>query len=1009
MNLNFGTVVTGRQQRWCLVNKLGEGDAGEVYLVESLLEHKEAILKRPHRGSFSSEVLRQAAQIRTEGQILKALEPVLTNGGRNSIGTPTLIDQSPPGADFGEGMFIVLEKAPGIDLASLVRIAHSGVVPAETEEEELDEDLARFCAHLAARGKAPEEILLRALMGVIELFEKIHFAAVSVDGARQAGVIWNDVKPEHVYWDPGRGSVMIIDWGNSQFLEADGATKDRRYSRLDDYQQFVSEFGRFLNEVNPELYARLEWPENVSPANAFTEGVKPLKDRLGQLLAGRMEALRDLRHREADLGLKSEPELELLDELKLIQDQLLDAGEIPDRRVEQRLHLQLAAHYAGARQLEALSQVCSRAEALPAGPDDPGPLKWGLLRQLADLAAQAEGTARQAVERAIVAGVADDWPSSLWELFTVLPDGALPDWWDEVSRKARQIHLQVDPESVPPYVVISRLFFTLQAQTFRLSPENGAQTRDTNCEALLRVFEEEVLKKWKEMDPAPPNAGVEYTDVDGLLADLESALPGTRNALEKTLSQARSQARIVMDAWGRKEFETARRSLRMLLLWDPHRRRLITADRALRRAPNWLVQVRQGARGDETFQDYLTQVELAGRALRNQIGPAPWLDLILGTFKQLRNGARPADMLVGHPELLSEIPWLNEYRSRETLSLPRTRALSLEREPASLPIGNTVQGIEEARLGVDAGFDLGEPLDTWLPEARGSSARVFLGRLSDGGGHVAELAVKVMRPDKAEYAAPLFREEVQILTLLHDQPGVNRMAECGFIRLDDGLEIPSEERRESATGLTGQVLRYGQDEIQNFLTSMDIRIGQGWLPYLALENRPPSGCLMAYCDASYTRGQFLPLQESLLLALQICDILQVVHDRNIVYRDHKILHYYWDPAAQGVVMIDWNIAKRYPQGLTVAERKFDLVQFSARALHHILTGRAAPGALPLGPNRPDEIEQSSRTYQAQWTYDDERLPNQVKAILEKALNEEYSHVRELREDLLAVYQPAGER
>jgi len=79
----------------------------------------------------------------------------------------------------------------------------------------------------------------------------------------------------------------------------------------------------------------------------------------------------------------------------------------------------------------------------------------------------------------------------------------------------------------------------------------------------------------------------------------------------------------------------------------------------------------------------------------------------------------------------------------------------------------------------------------------------------------------------------------------------------------------------------------------------------------------------------------------MLLAIQICDILQSAHDRNIVYRDHKILHYYWDPQSQGVVMIDWNIAKRQPQGLSDAERQFDLAQFGARALHHILTGRPA--------------------------------------------------------------------
>ena len=165
---------------------------------------------------------------------------------------------------------------------------------------------------------------------------------------------------------------------------------------------------------------------------------------------------------------------------------------------------------------------------------------------------------------------------------------------------------------------------------------------------------------------------------------------------------------------------------------------------------------------------------------------------------------------------------------------------------------------------------------------------------------------------------------------------------------------------------------------------------------------------MKYCDAGYTHGWFLPLRESLLLAIQICDILQSAHDRNIVYRDHKILHYYWDPESRGVVMIDWNIAKRQSQGLSDAERQFDLVQFGARALHHILTGRPAPGALPLGPNRPEEIEHASLNYSVNWTYDDERLPNQVKEILEQVLDQGYAQIKDLRVDLVQVYQQIPE-
>ena len=46
-------VISGQKSGWSLVRKLGEGDAGEVYLVESLVESRLAILKRPARSVFT--------------------------------------------------------------------------------------------------------------------------------------------------------------------------------------------------------------------------------------------------------------------------------------------------------------------------------------------------------------------------------------------------------------------------------------------------------------------------------------------------------------------------------------------------------------------------------------------------------------------------------------------------------------------------------------------------------------------------------------------------------------------------------------------------------------------------------------------------------------------------------------------------------------------------------------------------------------------------------------------
>jgi serine/threonine protein kinase len=301
------------------------------------------------------------------------------------------------------------------------------------------------------------------------------------------------------------------------------------------------------------------------------------------------------------------------------------------------------------------------------------------------------------------------------------------------------------------------------------------------------------------------------------------------------------------------------------------------------------------------------------------------------------------------------------------------------------------------------------PLDTWAPEARGSSARVFAGHLRNRAGKLLPLAIKLMRPDRAEYALPLFKEEARILSLLRDVPGITPCVECGFLKLESDLELPGDESQAPASHLHGSLVRYGVDEVQNFLVSLERRLALGWIPYLALVKRDQKHNLLVYCDAGYTRGWFLPLRESLLLSIQICDILQVAHDRNIAYLDHKILHYYWDPDTHGVAMIDWNIAKRQSQGLSDAERLFDLVQFGARALHHIITGRPAPGALPLGPNQPEEIAQALMSYPVSWTYDDERLPLRVKEILEQVLNQGYTHIKDLRADLVRVYQQVSKQ
>jgi serine/threonine protein kinase len=370
----------------------------------------------------------------------------------------------------------------------------------------------------------------------------------------------------------------------------------------------------------------------------------------------------------------------------------------------------------------------------------------------------------------------------------------------------------------------------------------------------------------------------------------------------------------------------------------------------------------------------------------------------LDGLKALRQGTWPGDLLalVG-PSLLNEMPWLRKFVRTEVL----TQLLRPNQAPLALP---SILGLRETRFGPDNEIVFVEPLDAWMPEARGSSARVYLSNYLSGGGEQREAALKIMRLDKADYAMPLFREEVNVLSVMQDVPGVARLLESGFLKMAlDESKMPPDHDLAAIKALCGEAVRIGPDCFDRFSEQLSERVDAGWSPYLLVEKRRSEDNLLLMCDASLNHGHFRPVPELLFIAIQICDILHTAHQRNVVYRDHKILHYYWQAENNGVSIIDWNVARYHPQGLSPVDIHMDLVQLGARGLHHILTGRTAPGALPMGPTRPEEIEHAAQSYAAQWTYDDQRLSNQVRAILEQLLSGSYTSAEDLREDLKRAY------
>lgn len=339
-------------------------------------------------------------------------------------------------------------------------------------------------------------------------------------------------------------------------------------------------------------------------------------------------------------------------------------------------------------------------------------------------------------------------------------------------------------------------------------------------------------------------------------------------------------------------------------------------------------------------------------------------------------------------------------------------------------IDKLAKGImQQIRLDATSGFYLAEPLDTWLtagqhdfaiPEAGGSSARVFLYKHASGvSSYGYPPAFKVMRHDKISYAKPLFIEEYKILANLRGVDGITPMLRAGFLKTDVNTVWPNEiaplskhmERQGEGAKIQGDLALFETDEIEDVLNQLEERLADGWLPFLILERRWEDN-LYLLCDAGYTRGNFvrnLSMKQVLDIGVQICTILEEAHHRGATFMDHKLLHYYWNDIREKVIMIDWNIGRWQPDNFGPEVQQADMVQLSSRALHHIFTGRQAPGSVAVGPNRPDEIANSPTHFKASYSFDvQNRLNDQEIGFLEKALDGQFKTPTEMKNVLQSL-------
>ncbi len=223
--------ITGRKSVWQVLETIGKGDAGEVLRVQTDLGIQQGVMKRPVQNVSGGTIVRQAMQIENEGRVLALLDGLDVERHGQKIHTPLLMDQSLEGTSTTANLFIVSEEVSGVSVSELLRRKLQGGAPLS------------------------QALVLKILAATFLLLQNIH----------EKGIIWNDVKMDHIFWDAETNIVSFIDWGNS--LELNDHAPENKASHLLDYQQLLEEGRSLLEQTSPELIADIGWPLSASNLN----------------------------------------------------------------------------------------------------------------------------------------------------------------------------------------------------------------------------------------------------------------------------------------------------------------------------------------------------------------------------------------------------------------------------------------------------------------------------------------------------------------------------------------------------------------------------------------------------------------------------------------------------------------------------------------------------------------------------------------------------------------------
>jgi len=471
----------------------------------------------------------------------------------------------------------------------------------------------------------PRRVIITVLDALFDLFARAH----------RAGVLWNDVKLDHIYWHNPTGDVSVIDWGNAVFLEAQNDDSRPALPRWEDYQQLVDTLGSFLKHSAPELFTDLGWDEFQAQ-----ELDLPRVSVLARRIAYQQQvvSLREMEYQSLiRVILSHEPTLEGLQKIYTYQ-QLLEQIGAPWQREKILAYAQnLIETSAIENDLRSSVQATTLVWELFEEDLD---LSWYLLREYFR---NPDLLTHSSIAPLVSQTLHENWSGALWTLVGMAKTLGAPSWWAQLVPVLRQKALGL---------VIEAPFQLCQSvANWMINQESH------NIDQSQELFT--ILDHWRDKGEDLKESPFDYHFLD-IINEITNLPRRTSIELKQSFTVGKEAIRQLLQVWVDMNWEELPKALRDLLSWDPDRWALLSLSQHFDTFQSWLMRLFSCPDPGSNIPQFLQKMLEQRPPIENVMGRPPWFMALMNMLTAILDGAPIAHYRV---EVRNWCPWLLDYAS----------------------------------------------------------------------------------------------------------------------------------------------------------------------------------------------------------------------------------------------------------------------------------------------------------------------------------------------------------